>query len=125
MSSRASRGVEIVDADAETFDALTFGAEDVLVLVDFWGTNCPNCEVFARDLPALLETLGEVPLRIVRVDAYTHDALATRFGLFGIPTFLVIREGKLLGRMSQYHGREWWLGVVRDHLPAQDAAGPS
>ncbi len=117
--------VEIIDADVETFDALTFRAQDVLVLVDFWGKDCPNCEIFARDLPSLLEALGDVPLRIVRVDAYTHDALATRFGLFGIPTFLVIRDGKLLGRMSQYHGREWWLGVVRDHLPGQPSAEPA
>ncbi|HLT29533.1 MAG TPA: thioredoxin family protein [Myxococcaceae bacterium] len=110
-------GVEIVEADPQTFDALTFGAKDLLVVVDFWGENCPNCEVFARELPHLLEELGDVPLRIVKVDAYTHDGLATRFGLHGIPTFLVIRDGKLLGKMSQYRGRAWWLGVVRDHLP--------
>lgn len=120
----ASR-VEIVEADPQTFDALTFGAEGLLVVVDFWGRDCPNCEVFARELPHLLEELGEVPLRIVKVDAYTHDTLATRFGLHGIPTFLLIREGKLLGKMSQYRGRAWWLGVVRDHLPAEPAPAPA
>ena len=109
--------IPIVDATPETFDALVFEPRNVLILVDFWGLDCPNCEVFADELPSLLEELGDVPLRIVKVDAYTHDTLATRFGLFGIPTFLVVRDGKLIGRMSQYRGRAWWLGVIRDHLP--------
>ncbi|MCI0570917.1 MAG: thioredoxin family protein [Myxococcaceae bacterium] len=107
----------IHDATPDTFDALVFAPRDELVVVDFWGTDCPNCEVFTRDAPALLEALGEVPLRVVKVDAYTHEELARRFGLYGVPTFLLVRDGRLLGRMSQYYGRDYWLAVVREHLP--------
>lgn len=91
-------------------------------MVDFWGTDCPNCDAFAADVPALIEALGDVPLRIVRVDAYSHSSLAERFGLYGIPTFLLIRDGKLLGMMSQYYGKKYWLEVVREQLPGAPAA---
>lgn len=107
----------IIDATSETFDALVFAPRDALIVVDFWGPGCPNCEIFAKDAPALLAQLGDAPVRVVKVDAYTHEDLARRFSLFGIPTFLLVRDGKLLGRMSQYHGRAYWLAVVREHLP--------
>src|SRR5690606_41274090 len=107
-------GVEIVEADPQTFDALTFGAKDLLVVVVFWGENCPNCEVFARELPHLLEELGDALLRLVKVDAYTNNGLPTRLGLHGIPTFLVSGNGKLLAKFSHCLGRTRWPGVVRD-----------
>lgn len=105
------------DATPETFDALVLAPRGELVLVDFWGTDCPNCDAFAADVPALIDALGDVPLRIVRVDAYTHTSLANRYGLYGVPTFLLVRDGRLIGKMSQYYGKQYWLGVLRENLP--------
>ncbi len=110
------------EATPETFDALVLQPQGELVVVDFWGEGCPNCEVYAAAEPSLLSELEGAPLRVVKVNAYQHEALALRFGLFGIPTFLLFRDGKLLGKMSQYYGREYWLGVVREHLPAAAAS---
>ena len=105
------------EATTETFDALVLHHPRELVVVDFWGEGCPNCDVYAQAEPSLLAELEGAPLRVVKVNAYQHEELARRFGLFGIPTFLLFRDGKLLGKMSQYYGREYWLGVIRDHLP--------
>lgn len=121
MSSlEGTRGPELHDATPENFDALVFEPRGLLVIVDFWGPGCPNCDVFAADAPGLLETIGDARVRVVKVNAYEHEELARRFGLFGIPTFLIVRDGKLIGKMSQYYGREYWLGVVRDNLPKSD-----
>jgi thiol-disulfide isomerase/thioredoxin len=106
------------EATPENFDALVLQPQGELVVVDFWGPGCPNCDIYAAAEPALLSALEDAPLRVVKVNAYEHEELARRFGLFGIPTFLLFRDGRLLGKMSQYYGREYWLGVVRDHLPA-------
>lgn len=106
------------EATTETFDALVLQPRGELVVVDFWGEGCPNCDVYAAAEPSLLSELEGAPLRVVKVNAYQHEELARRFGLYGIPTFLLFRDGKLLGKMSQYYGREYWLGVVREHLPA-------
>lgn len=107
----------LAEATEETFDALVFAPRGELVVVDFWGPGCPNCEVFARDAPGLLAELAGRPVRVVKVDAYAHEAVARRFGLYGVPTFVLVRDGKVLGRMSRYHGRSYWLDVVREHLP--------
>jgi thioredoxin 1 len=106
------------EANTETFDTLVLEPRDELVVVDFWGPGCPNCDLYAAAEPALLSELEGAPLRVVKVNAYEHEELARRFGLFGVPTFLLFWNGKRLGKMSQYYGKEYWLGVIRDHLPA-------
>lgn len=107
------------DATPETFDELVLGPRGELVVVDFWGEGCPNCDVFAAQRPALLKALRGKRVRMVKVNAYVHDTLARRFALFGIPSFLLFRDGKLLGRMSEYYGRQHWLEVVEGHLPTR------
>ena len=105
-------------ATPATFDELVLSPRDELVVVDFWGPDCPNCEIFAADEPKLLAELEGVRARIVKVNAYEHHELARRYGVYGIPTFMLFRDGVLLGKMSQYHSRAYWLAVVREKAPA-------
>lgn len=104
--------------DAAGFDALIDPGDDTLVVAYCWGPQCPNCEVFAADAPSLLAQLPEGPLRLLKVDVYEHPEVATRFGLYGIPAFLFFRRGKLLGKMSRYRTRAYWLAVVREQMGA-------
>jgi thiol-disulfide isomerase/thioredoxin len=60
----------------DTFDAQI--AQPGLVVAYFWGPDCPNCEVFARDLPVLLEALPS-GVKVVKTNAYEHPELARRF----------------------------------------------
>lgn len=106
-----------VEATPETFDEVVLGARGELVVVEFWGPSCPNCEAFAQAEPGLVAALAGARWRFVKVDAYAHDGLARRFGLYGIPAFLLFLDGKLLGKMSRFTSREHWLAVVRERLP--------
>ncbi len=103
-------------ATPDTFDQLV-GAAPELVVVYFWGPQCPNCEVFARDLPELLTDLP-AGVRVVKVNAYEHPELARRFALFGIPSFVLFKAGKKLGMMRQYYGREYWKTVIAERAAA-------
>lgn len=112
----------MIEATAADFDAHLSNAQS-LVVAYFWGTDCVNCEVFARDLPALL---GQCPpgVKFLKVNAYEDMDLSRRYGLFGVPAFMFFRRGKLIGKMSEYYGREYWLTVVREQAEkfAADAA---
>lgn len=110
-------GVPVIDADDTTIDAELAGTHGDLVVIEFWGPGCPNCDFFESQLPSLLDALHGERVRFVRFNAYEYPEVATRFGLFGIPAFYVYRDGKRIGRMSEYRGRDWFLGVIRDHLP--------
>ncbi len=107
----------VLEASPEDFDAKVLAPRGELVVVDFWGPRCPNCEVFAAHRERLLDALAGAAMRLVTVNAYEHPALATRFAVHGIPTFVLVRDGKVLGRMSQFHGEAYWLAVVRERLP--------
>jgi thiol-disulfide isomerase/thioredoxin len=97
----------------ESFDEL-ISAPEGLVVVYFWGPDCPNCEIFARDLPQLATEIPQEGVRIVKVNAYEHPELARRFALFGIPGFVLFKGGKKLGMMRQYNGREYWRSVITE-----------
>ena len=104
----------MIEAVPSNFDAEVLGEASRLVLVYFWGPECPNCEVFARHLPNLTPELERLDVKTVKVNAYEHQELATRFGLHGIPTFLLFTAGKLLGRMTSFSGDEFFLSVIRE-----------
>ncbi len=104
----------------DTFDQL-IGAPEVLVVVYFWGPGCPNCEVFARDLPDLLEEIPQSGVQVVKVNAYEYPELARRFALFGIPAFVLFKDGKKLGMMRQYNGREFWKTVITEQAAISSA----
>ena len=77
--------------------------------------------MFARDLPELLQAIPQTGVRVVKVNAYEHPELARRFALFGIPGFVLFKEGKKLGMMRQYNGRDYWTAVVTEHAQGRGA----
>ena len=109
--------VPVSDVTPDELDRVVETTRGELVVLYLWGPDCPNCEVFAGRLPILREQLGDVPARILKLDAYAYPELARRYGVYGIPCFLLFRDAKKIGRMSEFRGDAFWLGVVREHLP--------
>jgi thioredoxin 1 len=112
----------LVTATPENFDALI--QTPALVVAYFWGPQCPNCEIFAKDLPELLEELPS-ETQVLKVNAYEFPELARRFALAGIPAFVLFKGGQKLGMMRQYYGREYWKTVIIEQmsaLPGQPAS---
>jgi len=106
----------LVEATPSDFDSQVFGDFNELAIVYFWGPNCPNCEIFARHLPLLMESLQNWPIKLVKTNAYEFPDLGTQFGIFGIPTFILVHQRKVLGRMSSFQGDEFFLTVIREAL---------
>jgi thioredoxin 1 len=90
-------------------------AGEKLVLAYLWGPDCPNCLIFKRSLAKLLEQLADIRVEVLEVDVYAHPEVATRYGVHGIPHFLLFKHGKKLGKMSEFRGEKYWLDVIREH----------
>lgn len=84
-----------------------------IVVVFFWGHNCPNCDVAKRMIHQEIETYKQFPLNWYHVNTYDHAELGTRFGLHGIPTFLFFKNSKILGRATSFPGHDEFLGVLQ------------
>ena len=52
------------------------------------------------------------------MESRIREKLARRFALFGIPAFVLFKNGKKLGMMRQYNGREFWKTVIIEQTRA-------
>jgi thiol-disulfide isomerase/thioredoxin len=110
-----------VAADDASFDREVRAVRGALVVVYFWGPDCPNCDVFKAALPGILDELGEAPVRLVSVEAIGSPDTALAHSIYGVPTFYLYRDGEKLGRMSEFRGRRFFVDVLREHLPVTSA----
>lgn len=85
----------IVDAGEDDFSTAT--SSRVPVLVDLWAPWCGPCRMVAPGVErAATELAGR--LKVVKVNVDDAPSVSARFGVQGIPTLLVLRDGELVAR---------------------------
>lgn len=79
--------------DEANFDAQVVARPGVTV-VDFWSASCIPCRQMAR---LLQQVAAEVPTSVLigQVDADRNPRLVERFGVRGLPTLLLFKDGAL------------------------------
>lgn len=89
---------EPIPADAETFDEIVSGAT-LPVLVDFWAEWCAPCR---RAAPEVARAASEMAGRaiVLKVDTDAHPEVSARYGVQGIPNFVVLKNGRLLHQQA-------------------------
>lgn len=61
------------------------------VLVDFWSPSCGPCVAL---LPVLAECEKEfTETKFAKVDASTNTGLLDKYGVYGIPTLILFKDG--------------------------------
>lgn len=91
-----------------------------IVLVDFTAAWCGPCRVMKPLLGALsTEYAGRV--QFTEVDVDEDPALAQRFDVRSMPTFVVLRDGREVGRFIGSRPRAFVAGVL-DRVLSGDLA---
>ena len=85
-----------VDADVETFADLT---SEGSIFVDFWGPSCHPCLAMMPTI-AKLEEEADGAVRVVKVSAPENRQICRDLKVFGLPTYLLMRDGEELERLS-------------------------
>ncbi|HEX4659237.1 MAG TPA: thioredoxin [Streptosporangiaceae bacterium] len=88
----------IVDAGDDDFTEVAERAS-VPALVDLWAPWCGPCRMVS---PALEQLATEMAgrLKLVKVNVDESPRLQQRFGVQGIPTLLVLRDGAVTARQT-------------------------
>lgn len=85
------------------------------VLVDFWATWCPPCRMLAPILEQLADEEA-ARLKIAKLDTDQNPDTAQRFGVMGLPTLLLFKEGQPVERLVGYMPKQQILRRLSPHL---------
>ncbi|WP_280536320.1 thioredoxin [Halopenitus sp. POP-27] len=83
-----------------------------LVLVDFYADWCGPCKMLE---PVLEDVAATTPATVLKVDADVHQNLTGQYGVRGLPTLLLFRDGEPVERLVGAQTEEQLRSVIDQH----------
>jgi len=84
------------EATVESFGTLVDSGN---VLIDFWGPQCQPCLQLMPEIEALEQT-HDGALSVVKVNAPENRQVCRDLKVFGLPTYVLFKDGAEFGRLS-------------------------
>ena len=83
---------------------------DKPILLDFWAPWCAPCRMVA---PTVEEIASErVDIKVGKINVDEQPELANKFGIMSIPTLVVMKNGKIVQRVSGVRSKNTILEML-------------
>jgi thioredoxin 2 len=88
----------VLELDQQSFER-HLAKSDLPLIVDFWAPWCAPCKMMAPAYESAAATL-EPRVRLAKLNTEAEPAVASRFGIRGIPTLIAFKNGREIARQS-------------------------
>lgn len=85
------------------------------VLVDFWAPWCGPCKLAGPVLEVLADDYGD-KVELVKINIDEHQQYAQQFNVMSIPTTILFKEGKELGRQIGFAGKGAFEELIKQAI---------
>ena len=106
-----SEPIHVTDA---SFEAEILNA-DGPALVDFWAEWCGPCHMIAPHVAAIAAESGD-KVKVAKIDVDSNPAIPGRYGIVGIPTLMLFKNGEVVERITGALPKERILAQITPHF---------
>ena len=81
------------------------------VVIDFHALWCGPCKVQSPILKEVASELGD-RIRVIKIDVDQNPDIANRYGIQGVPTLMIFRNGDLKYKQAGVHDKSRLINVL-------------
>lgn len=90
--------MSVINLNSSNFEEIVLNS-DRPVLIDFWAAWCGPCRMQAPVVEELADKLQDSAV-IAKLNVDENPELAAQFSVMSIPTLVVVKAGKVVGRRT-------------------------
>ena len=106
--------MEVIELNSGNFDEVVLKS-DRPVLVDFWAVWCGPCGVMSPIVDEVAKEQAD-RLTVGKLNCDENMEIAQRYGISGIPAFLLFKGGEVVEKVMGAMPKGELLGAIEKHL---------
>lgn len=103
--------MEILKVNNDNFEKEVLQS-DKKVLVDFYADWCGPCKMMSPVVDEIAEEMGD-GVKVCKINIDEEQNLAVKYDVMSIPTFIVIKDGKEVGRTVGVQPKEEIISMLK------------
>ena len=82
------------------------------VLIDFWASWCGPCRMMSPVIDEIAEEMKE-KVKVCKINIDEEQNLAVKYDVMSIPTFIVIKDGREIGRSVGVQDKSEIINMIK------------